>query len=52
MPRSGIEDFKACAVRPADFDAFWDGVLAQADAIPLNARVEPVPLRSTPEVEV
>ena len=52
MPRSGIEDFKASAVRPADFDAFWDGVLAQADAIPLNARVEPVPLRSTPEVEV
>lgn len=39
-------------VKPPDFDAFWEGVLAQAAAIPLNAQVTPVPLRSTPEVEV
>ena len=39
-------------VKPADFDAFWAEVLAQAAQIPLNATVTPVPLRSTPDVEV
>lgn len=39
-------------VKPADFDRFWDEVLAQAAQTPLNATVTPVPLRSTPEVEV
>lgn len=52
MQRSALEDFQTCAVRPDDFDAFWDDVLAQAEAIPLNAQAELVPLRSTPEVEV
>jgi len=39
-------------VKPADFDSFWADVLAQAAQIPLNATLTPVPLRSTPEVEV
>ncbi|GIV77311.1 acetylxylan esterase [Litorilinea aerophila] len=39
-------------VKPADFDAFWEEVLAQAARIPLNPIMKPVPLRSTPEVEV
>lgn len=39
-------------VKPPDFDAFWDDVLSQVAQIPLNAEVTPVPLRSTPEVEV
>jgi cephalosporin-C deacetylase len=38
--------------KPADFNKFWEDVLAQAAQIPLNAAVMPVPLRSTPEVEV
>jgi cephalosporin-C deacetylase len=39
-------------VKPADFDAFWDEIMTQAAAIPLNAELTPVPLRSTPAVEV
>ena len=39
-------------VKPPDFDAFWDAILAQAAQIPLNASVQPVEMRSTPEVEV
>jgi len=38
--------------RPADFDEFWEGVLAQAAQIPLAATMELVPLRCTPEIEV
>jgi cephalosporin-C deacetylase len=46
------EEFVSQVVRPADFDAFWEDVLAQAARIPLNLTLAPVPLRSTPEVEV
>lgn len=45
-------DYGTCVVKPPDFDAFWEDVLAEAAKIPLNAEVTPVPLRSTPEVEV
>lgn len=38
--------------RPPDFDEFWADVLAQAAKIPLNATITPVPIRSTPTVEV
>jgi cephalosporin-C deacetylase len=38
--------------RPADFERFWEGVLAEADPIPLNPSLERIPLRSTPEVDV
>ncbi|MSS70753.1 MAG: hypothetical protein EXS64_04605 [Candidatus Latescibacteria bacterium] len=52
MSRKPPEQYGTCMVRPDDFDAFWDSVLKQADQIPLNATVERVPLRSTPEVDV
>ena len=52
MPRSSPDLFQSAAVRPRDFDSFWDDVLARAQAVPLNAQVDAVPLRSTPEVEV
>jgi cephalosporin-C deacetylase len=38
--------------KPPDFDAFWAAIEAQANAIPLNATVTPVPMRSTEAVEV
>ncbi|HEY3061697.1 MAG TPA: acetylxylan esterase [Chloroflexota bacterium] len=38
-------------VRPADFDAFWTEIMARVQQIPLNATLEPVPLRSTAQVE-
>lgn len=46
------DKYVTATARPADFDAFWNDVLAQADQIPLNTSMELVPLRSTPEVEV
>jgi cephalosporin-C deacetylase len=52
MPITSAEDYGTTTRRPTDFDAFWEGVLAEAARIPLNATVEPVPLRSTAEVEV
>lgn len=44
--------YGTAVTKPADFDAFWAEVLAQAAEIPLHATVTPVPLRSTPAVEV
>jgi cephalosporin-C deacetylase len=38
--------------RPPDFDAFWQAIMAEAAAIPLNPTMERVPMRSTPEVDV
>lgn len=52
MDQAAIENYGTSMVRPEDFDAFWDDVLEQADRVPLNASVERVALRSTPEVEV
>ena len=52
MNRVPPEEYGTCMVRPDDFDPFWDDILAQAAQIPLNPSVEPLPLRSTPEVEV
>src|SRR5438128_5737468 len=51
MSRVPPEAYRSQIERPADFDAFWDDVLAQAARLPLNASLEPSPLRSTPEVD-
>src|SRR5438093_1451848 len=51
MSRVPPEAYRSPIERPSDFDAFWDAVLAQAARIPLNASLEPSPLRSTPEVD-
>jgi cephalosporin-C deacetylase len=45
-------EYGTCVEKPDDFDAFWEEVLEQAAAIPLNATVTPIALRSTPDVEV
>ncbi len=52
MPRLSAEDYGTTTRRPADFDRFWDDILAQVSRIPLNATIEPLPLRSTDAVEV
>ena len=44
--------YGTAVVKPADFDEFWAAILAQAAEIPLNATITPVPMRSTPTVEV
>ena len=38
--------------RPDDFDDFWAAIMAEAREIPLRPTLTPVPLRSTPEVDV
>src|SRR6266545_4880256 len=45
-------DYQSRVKKPADFDAFWDGVLHQGAAIPLNPEIIPDPLRTSEEVEV
>ena len=37
--------------RPADFDAYWKGLMDQVAQLPLDLEMTPLPLRSTPEVE-
>ena len=49
---SELEAYPTSVARPADFDAFWADIMAEAAAIPLNPTIEPVPLRSTEEVDV
>jgi cephalosporin-C deacetylase len=49
--RGRAQDHRTSVERPDDFDQFWDTIMADAAAIPLNPMAERVPLRSTPEVE-
>jgi cephalosporin-C deacetylase len=50
--RKPAESYGTSTRRPADFDDFWDGLLAEAAAIPLNPTMTHIPGRSTPEVDV
>ena len=45
------ESYRLTLTRPADFEEFWAGVLAQAAEVPLDPSMEPVPLRSGDGVE-
>ncbi len=50
--QADLESFVTEVTCPDDFDDFWDGVLAELAEIPLDARVEIDPLRSTDTVNV
>ena len=52
MPRTPADQYSTIVTKPADFDHFWEGVLAQSALIPLDASVELDPMRTTDEVEV
>jgi cephalosporin-C deacetylase len=52
MAQIAAEAYGTTTTRPHDFDRFWSEIMEQAAAIPLNPRIEPVPLRSTDDVEV
>jgi cephalosporin-C deacetylase len=52
MPKSVQEDYQTVVKKPEDFDEFWEGVLTQADASPLNIESVPDPLRSSEDIEV
>ncbi len=47
-----LESFVTDVTCPDDFDAFWDEVKAELHGIPLDARAEPDPMRSTEVVQV
>jgi cephalosporin-C deacetylase len=51
MSRARAEEYRSTVRKPDDFDAFWDDVLRQAAAIPLDVEVVPDPLRTSDEVE-
>lgn len=50
--RKPAHEYQVTLERPADFDAFWEKIMADVAEIPLNASMEYVPLRSTDEVDV
>ena len=50
--RKPADQYGTSAVRPDDFDTFWDGLLAEAASIPLNPTLTHIPMRSTAEVDV
>ena len=52
MKRQDPAAYGTRVVRPADFDAFWERVLTQADSVNLNASISIDPLRSSDQVEV
>src|SRR5712691_4875928 len=52
MPKAVPVDYQPIVKKPDDFDAFWDGVLQQVAAIPLEPEMIPDPLRTSEEVEV
>ncbi len=52
MSSSSPESFVSSVVKPHDFDAFWEETLAATESVPLDPRIEPVEMRSTPQVEV
>ena len=52
LPRPPPDRYSTLVTKPCDFDRFWEDVLAQTSLIPLDASVEPDPLRSTEDVEV
>ena len=52
MPKTVQADYQTKVTKPADFDAFWQGVLHQAAAIPLDPEVMPDPLRTSGDIEV
>jgi cephalosporin-C deacetylase len=52
MPRADASGYRTGVRKPSDFDAFWDDVLQQASAIPLDAQLIHDPLRTSDDVEV
>ena len=52
MPKAVPTDYRSQVRKPDDFDAFWDDVQRQVEAIPLEPEVVPEALRSSDDIEV
>jgi cephalosporin-C deacetylase len=52
MAKAVRTDYQSKMHKPADFETFWQGVLRQAEAIPLNPELVQDPLRTSGDIEV
>ena len=52
MTLADPKTFQTSAVKPDEFDSFWQDTLAATEEVPLNPLLEPDEMRSTPDVEV
>ena len=52
MPPDVPAEYRSHVRKPEDFDRFWDDVLRQAAAIPLDPEIIPEPLRTSEDIEV
>ena len=52
MPKAVSADYQCRVRKPHDFDRFWQDVLRQAAAIPLDIEVVPDRLRTSDDIEV
>lgn len=52
MPTTVAAEYRSVVRKPHDFDAFWDDVLQQAAAIPLDLEIVPDPLRTSGDIDV
>lgn len=52
MPPDAPAEYQTHVRKPEDFDRFWDDVLDQAAAVPLDPEVIQEPLRTSEEIEV
>ena len=52
MPKTVAPSYPPKVEKPDDFDAFWDDVLREASAVPLEPELVPDPLRTSEDIEV
>jgi cephalosporin-C deacetylase len=52
MPRAVSMDYPSKVTKPTDFEAFWEGVRRQVEAVPLAPELAPDRLRSSADIEV
>ncbi|MDH3600390.1 MAG: acetylxylan esterase [Candidatus Tectomicrobia bacterium] len=52
MPKDVPTDYRSKVKKPGDFDAFWDDVQRQSEAVALEPEVVPEALRSSDDIEV
>jgi cephalosporin-C deacetylase len=52
MPKQVRADYQSKMRKPADFEAFWQGIMRQAETIPLASEMVPEPLRTSDDIEV
>jgi cephalosporin-C deacetylase len=52
MPKTVQVDYQTKVTKPTDFEAFWQGVLRQVEAIPLAPELVPDRFRTSDDIEV